>query len=104
MQFGEKIILLSTKKMYLGIYLGEHDPIKDEYFICYLIFGEWSYQLHKSSKNILRKNDWTKVMTEEQYDKIAAMAISKDPGTRELAKILFYSQFIELKNLKPENI
>jgi hypothetical protein len=32
------------------------------------------------------------------------MAISKDPGTRELAKILFYSQFIELKNLKPENI
>lgn len=104
MQFGEKIILLSPRKMYLGIYLGEYDPIVNVYFICYLIFDEYSYHMNKKSENILRKSDWTKVMTEEQYDNIAAMAISKDPGTRELAKILFYGQFSELRNLKPENI
>ena len=50
--------------------------------------------MNKKSENILRKSDWTKVMTEEQYDNIAAMAISKDPGTRELAKILFYGHEI----------
>ena len=97
MKYGDKIILKSPKRIYPGLFIEAAHPDHDTAFIHYNNFNGYSGNTGWRKKaHLIPKSEWSKYISEEEFDNIMVLATSFDASTRMVAKELFYGMLTEL--------
>ena len=98
MKYGDKIILKSPRKIYPGLFIEAANPAYDDTALihCNNFEGYSGRTAWRKKAHLIPKSEWSKYISEEEFDNIMALATSFDASTRMVAKELFYGMFAEL--------
>lgn len=102
MKLGEKIILLRPRSVNLGVFLHDNGESIIHANLTFTGFLNGHQINPKSFTNyrFLDKKSWSQVMSEEEFDNIWNLLITKEKTNVELAKTIFEGAFLEkLKEL-----